>query len=145
MAVARDLRLVDDYLMKWDRFAQGANELVPFLRGKRGAFEAALARLLMARDKRAPARLVFSAVVQIGGFVPVASEPGKAAAGLLGPDFPVTSPEDGEPAYFAGDLFLWWRDHGHRYEAYALFEDWSQRDFARAVVIPMYESACKRA
>src|SRR5262249_58644649 len=83
-----DLELVDQYLATWDRFARGANELVPFLKKNKQAFEAALARLLDAQDRRAAGRLVIYAVVQIGGSIPVDSELGRAAAAVLGPEFP---------------------------------------------------------
>ena len=62
-----DVQLVDGYLEKWDRFAQGENQLVPDLRENKVTFEAALAWLLRAGDKRAPARMVFYSVVQVGG------------------------------------------------------------------------------
>jgi hypothetical protein len=139
-----DLQVVDDYLAKWDRFARGENELVPALRNNKELSEAALTRLLKAQDNRSPARLVFYAVVQVGGFIPADSDLGRAAAGFLGRVFPVTVSKEGEKSYFAGDLFFWWQDHGKNYEAYPLFEEWSKRDFARTVVIPMYERVCKR-
>jgi hypothetical protein len=139
-----DLKLVDQYLAAWDRFAQGANELVPFLRQNKGAFEAALVRLLDARDRRAASRLVLYPVVQVGGSIPVDSDLGRAAAALVGPDFPVTTNKQGERVYFAGDLFFWWRDNGEEYDAYPLLEEWSGRDFARGVVVPMYRAACTR-
>jgi hypothetical protein len=136
-----DLQLVDDYLAKWDRFAQGDNELVPFLRENKASFEAALTRLLIAKDRRAPARMVFYSVVQVGGAISDDSELGKAAASILGPDFPVTTTKNGERVYFCGDLFSWWQQSGQQYEAYPLFEDWSSRDFAKRVAIPMYKTA----
>jgi hypothetical protein len=135
-----DLALVDDYLAKWDRFAQGENELVPFLKENKGQFETALARMLNAKDERAPARMVFYTVVQVGGSIPVDSELGKAAAITLGPDFPVTTAEDGKRLYFCGDLYFWWQDNQKKFKAYPLFDEWSKRDFAQTVAIPMYES-----
>jgi hypothetical protein len=143
-AMASELQTVDDYLSKWDRFASGKNELVLFLKENKKSFEAALTRSLNAKDKRAPARMIFYPVVQVGGSIPVDSELGKAAATILGADFPVTTSNDGERNYFAGDLFFWWQDNGKKYEAYPLFEEWSKRDFAKSVVVPMYNSACKR-
>jgi hypothetical protein len=136
--MTRDLQLVDDYLTKWDRFAQGENELVPTLRDSKAGFEAALVRLLAAGDKRAPARMVFYPVVQVGGGIPADSELGKASAAVLGPDFPVTTMKDGQRVYVCGDLYLWWDANRAKYDAFALFDEWSQRDFAQAVVIPMY-------
>jgi hypothetical protein len=102
--MASDLHVVDDYLSKWVRFAQGESELVTFLRDNKGLFEAALTRMLNAKDKRAPARMVFCCVVQVGGAIPADTELGKAAASILGPDFPATISEKGERIYFCGDL-----------------------------------------
>jgi hypothetical protein len=142
-AMARDLEEVDHYLEKWDRFARGQNQLGPDLKKGNGAFEAALIRLLKAEDKRAPARMVFYPVVQVGGFIPVDSDLGRACTALLGPDFPVTTSKDGERNYFSGDLYFWWKDNQKKFEPYGLLEEWSKRDFAKTVVVPMYESACK--
>lgn len=139
-----DLELVDQYLATWDRFARGANELVPFLKKNKGAFEAALVRLLNGKDRGAAGRLVFYPVVQVGGSIPVDSDLGRAAAAMLGPDVPVTTNKQGERVYFAGDLFFWWCDNGLSYDAYPLLEEWSGRDFARGVVVPMYKAACTR-
>jgi hypothetical protein len=138
-----DLKLVDDYLTKWDQFAQGDNELVPYIRNNKDSFEGALAGLLVANDKRASARLVFYSVVQVGGFIVLESELGKASARLLGSDFPVSTPEEGVRAYFAGDLYFWWRKNLEKYVSFPLFDEWSQRDFAQTVVIPMYKAATK--
>ena len=139
-----DLQLVDDYLASWDRFARGENQLNPFLRDNQENFEEALARLLLAKDRRAPARLAFYAVVQVGGAVPVDSALGRGAAAILGPEFPVTARKEGQRVYFAGDLFFWWQENGRSYEAYGLFEEWANREFAQRVAIPMYRSVCKR-
>jgi hypothetical protein len=141
---ADDLQMVDDYLTKWDRFATGKSELAPFLRENQKGFEAALTRLLKMKDKRAPSRMVFYPVVKVGGSIAVNSDLGKASAAILGGDLPVTTTKEGERVYFAGDLFFWWQDNGKAYEAYPLFEEWSKRDFAQTVVIPMYKGACKR-
>jgi hypothetical protein len=130
--------LVDVYLEKWDRFAQGENQLVPEFRDTKLGFEAALVRLLAAGDKRAPARMVFYPVVQVGGAIPADSELGKASAALLGSDFPVTTTKDGKRVYFGGDLYLWWEANRAKYDAFALFDDWSKRDFAQTKVIPLY-------
>jgi len=141
--MTRDLQLVDGYLEKWDRFAQSENQLVPELRDNKTGFEAALARLLRAGDKRAPARMVFYPVVQVGGSIPADSELGKASAAVLGPDFPVTTTKEGERVYFGGDLYLWWEANRGKYEAFPLFDEWSKRDFAQSVVIPMYRRTVK--
>jgi hypothetical protein len=143
-AMASDLQTVDDYLSKWDSFANGKNDLAPFLKENKKGFEAALTRMLNAKDKRAPARMVFYPVVQVGGSIPVDSELGKAAATILGADFPVTTSKDGERNYFAGDLYFWWQDNAKSYEAYPLFEEWRNRDFAKTVVVPMYNAASKK-
>jgi len=141
--MANDLKVVDDYLNKWDRFAQGDNELVPQIRDNKDSFEAALSRMVIAKDRRAASRLVFYAVVQVGGFIGVASDLGKASAALLGPAFPIFTAKDGTKAYFAGDLYFWWLDNCNKYEAFPLFDEWSQRDFAKNVAVPMYKSARK--
>lgn len=142
--MTNDLQLVDDYLAQWDRFAQGENSLVPILRENQGSFEAALARLLVAEDNRAPARMVFYPVVQVGGAIPVDSELGRACGQIVGREVPVRKFKENRHIYFCGDLFFWWLDHRHDYDAFALFDQWLQRDFAQTVVIPMYKSACKQ-
>jgi hypothetical protein len=139
-----DLEAVDEYLVKWDRFAQGENDQVAFLRENKTAFERALAQLLTIKDKRAPARMVFYAVVQVGGAIPVDSELGRAALATLGPDFPVVTGDDGEEVLFCADLYFWWQDNKQAYEAYPLFEEWGKRDFAQQVAIPMYDSTRQR-
>ena len=48
-----DIESVDEYLAKWDEFAQGANELVPYLNAHQAPFESALAALLEGGDRRA--------------------------------------------------------------------------------------------
>jgi hypothetical protein len=118
--MTRDLELVDGYLQKWDRFAQGENQLVPELRDNKARFEAALADLLIAGDKRAPARMVFYPVVQVGGAIPVESELGNAVAPILGPNFAVTTTKDGQRVYFAGDLYFWWEANRTKFDAYPL-------------------------
>lgn len=145
-ATSHDLQIVDEYLLRWDQFATGKNELAPYLRENKSTFEAALTRLMDAKDKRAPARLVFYSVVQVGGFIPVDSELGNSVTSLVGPDLPITTSKKGEKNYFAGDLFFWWQDNANANanEPYPLFEEWLKRDFAQRVAIPMYKSACKR-
>lgn len=78
-------------------------------------------------------------------FIEATSELGRAAGSLLGPDFHQVDgdEEDPEPSYFAGDLYFWWLEHGKKYQAYALLDDWLSRDFAREVAIPMYVSAAE--
>jgi hypothetical protein len=83
--------------------------------------------------------------VQVGGSIPLDSDLGRAASKILGADFPVTTSEEGERRYFAGDLFFWWQGNAENYEPYTLFDEWSKRDFAQRVAIPMYKSVCKHA
>jgi hypothetical protein len=141
--VAADLKLVDAHLRLWSAFAQGCSELSSSLASKE-LEEDALTRLLVAGDRRAPGRLVFYAVVQVGGFIPVDSDLGRAAARVLGSECPITTLEDGRRCLFAGDLYFWWQTHGRRYETFALLDDWLASDFARRVAVPMYASACNR-
>ncbi len=142
--VMGDLDAVDAYLEKWDRFARGENTLAPQLREDKAAFEAALTRLLEAKDRRAPGRLVFYAVVKVGGSIIADSELGRACTPILGPDFPVVTRKDGGKNFFCGDLYFWWQDHRGQFEAYPLFEEWKGRDYAQRVAIPMYEAVRRR-
>jgi hypothetical protein len=137
-AANADRAIVDEYLTKWDQFAQGQNELVPYLRDQRPTFEAALTRLLRSGDRGAPARLVFYAVVQVGGFIPADSELGAAARTLLGADFPLTTTKTGQKVLFCSDLYFWWEKHQSRFERFPLFEEWLSRDFAKTTVLPAY-------
>ena len=59
--MARDVQVVENYLAKWDRFAQGESELVAYLREDRYPFEAALTRLLNAKDN--VPRLAWSSIL----------------------------------------------------------------------------------
>jgi hypothetical protein len=139
-----DLRIVDNYLARWDRFAQGENDLVHYLRDNEEEFEAALTRLLIAEDARAPARMVFYTLVQVGGFIRLDSDLGQAASKLLGPKFPVFKSKDRTRSLFAGDLYFWWIENSAAYKEYALFDEWGRRDFVKTVVLPMYKSISKR-
>ena len=138
-AAERDLKQVDGYLTAWDSFARGESQLGPLLKKDKAGFEAALTRLLQATDDRAPGRLVFYAVVQVGGFIPLDSELGKAAAEFLGSDFPIRTPKQAGPALFAGDLYFWWQDNRRSFKDYPLLDEWARRDFAQKTVIPFYE------
>ncbi len=139
-----DLEFVDEYLSNWDSFAQGQNELVPILRDNKTEFLAALVRMLKSHDKRAPARMVFYPIVQIGGSIDVDSDLGQACAKIVGDDFPITNTKKGEQVYFGGDLFFWWEGNRERFESFPLFDEWMPRDFTQNVVIPMYLSTSKR-
>lgn len=102
------------------------------------AFEESLAQMLEAGDRRAVKRLVFYAVVQVGGSIPADSRLGKAAAAVLAPECQLSGADEGNPRYFAGDLFLWCRENGWRFESFPLLDEWTRRDFAQQVAIPMY-------
>jgi hypothetical protein len=139
-----DFAFIDSYLATWDRFAQGDNSLVPIIKADRAKFESHLADALAKNDNRAPGRFVFYAVVQVGGFIPLASPLGQAFQQRAGHAVPIfTNEKDGSQSFFAGDLYLWWEAHKSEYAPYPLYEDWSQREFARNVAIKMYRSAAK--
>ena len=140
---ASDLALIDDYLRQWDQFAQGANELAASIREKQTVFESSLTRPLLAGDKRAPARMVFYPVVQIGGSINADSELGKAVAALVGDAVAVTTSDTGEPGFFAGHLYFWWLDEHEKFEAFPLFDEWQSREFAQTVAIPMYQGVAR--
>jgi hypothetical protein len=139
-----DLSLVDEYLIKWDQFAQGDKEVVPYIRDNKLIFESALARLLRAHDPGAPARLVFYPVVQVGGGIPLDSELGLAAAEVLGKDFPIVVTKEGRKVFFAADLYFWFEKHQSEFDHFKAFDDWASRDFAKKTVIPMYRSVQKQ-
>lgn len=139
-----DFTFIDGYLKTWDRFALGANELVPQLNRDAPQFQKELAEALKRGDKRAPSRLVFYAVVQVGGFIPYDSGLGRACERLVGSEVPIFTSEKGERSYFAGDLYFWWQRHRAEFESFPLFDEWSEREFARKTVIPMYKKATKR-
>jgi hypothetical protein len=134
-----DFSGLDGYLCTWDQFAQGRNELASELREHSTEFERDLTTALTAGDRRAPSRLVFYLVVQVAGFVALDTPLGAAVGRLLGPGFQ-TPKRPGEPDRFlAGDVWSWWLDHREQYDAYPLLTEWGSRDFARTVVLPMYE------
>lgn len=139
-----NISLIDEYLESWDRFANGESNLVPYLRENKRAFEENLEAALKAKDKRAPARLVFYPIVQVGGYIEVESELGRAAASYLGAQFPVSENKDQKKVYFAGDLYLWWENNKERFDPLPLFERWKQREFSQKTVIPMYKAAVKK-
>src|SRR4030095_5769121 len=78
-----DFSFIDAYLTTWDRFAQGANQLAPQIKRDTPRFQQELAVALRQGDRRAPSRLIFYAVVQVGGFIPHESELGRACEKLL--------------------------------------------------------------
>jgi hypothetical protein len=105
-----DFAFIDQYLATWDRFAQGANGDTP-------RFQQHLAEALKQSDRRAPSRLVFYAVVQVGGFIVDDSDLGRACERLVGREVPISTSKKGERLYFAGDLYFWWQRHRSEYEA----------------------------
>jgi hypothetical protein len=139
-----DFKFIDGYLTTWDRFAQGDSDLAPHLKRDTLQFQKELAKALNQDDKRAPSRLVFYAVVQVGGFIDYDSELGRACQRLVGSKVPIFTSERGERSYFAGDLYFWWQRHRAEFESFPLYEEWSKREFTRKTVIPMYESAAKK-
>jgi len=139
-----DFGFIDSYLTAWDKFAQGANDLVPRLKADTPEFQRQLAVALQQGDSRAPSRFVFYAVVQVGGFIPAESALGQAFRQSVGDAVSIfVSEKDGIRSYFAGDLYFWWESHKAAYPTFPLHEEWRQRDFARDVVIKMYEGAVK--
>ena len=139
-----DFKFIDDYLVAWDQFAQGHNDLIPQLKTNKQEFKTQLAAALNQGDKRAPSRLVFYAVVQVGGFIPYESELGKACEKMVGKEVAVFESKKGDRSYFAGDLYFWWGKKQGDFDKFPLYEEWRQRDFVKKTVIPMYESATKK-
>ena len=129
---------VDDYLVKWDRFAQGDNSLAPALREGKAAFESHLTDALVKKNPEAPSRLVFYGLVQVGGSIPVDTPLGRAWAGIAGTNFPV-SDDKGHRVYFAADFYAWWKAHGDLKHEMPLLREWAGRDWPRSTLIPMYE------
>lgn len=141
-----DFAFIDAYLTTWTKFAEGANDLAPRVKYETPEFEHYLTAALRGNDRRAPSRFVYYAVVQVGGFIPVDSELGRAFHERIGDAVPIfTSQKDGKQRYFAGDLYFWWERHKSEYESFQLYDEWRQSEFAREVAIKMYESAAKNA
>jgi hypothetical protein len=139
-----DFALIDRYLTTWDQFAQGDNSLALRINKDRASFEQHLADALSKNDNRAPGRFVFYAVVQVGGFIPLASRLGQAFQQRVGDAVPIfTNPKDGSRSLFAGDLYFWWEAHKSEYAPFPLYDEWRQRESGQNVAIKMYESAAK--
>ncbi|MFA6562738.1 MAG: hypothetical protein WCV00_12580 [Verrucomicrobiia bacterium] len=139
-----DFALIDGYLRTWDQFAQGDNSLVPRIKQDRATFEQHLTDALTKNDNRAPGRCVFYAVVQVGGFIPLASPLGQAFQHRIGEAVPIFKNEkDGSQSFFAGDLYFWWEAHKSEFASCPLYEEWRQREFAQNAAIRMYEGAAK--
>ena len=141
--MSSSIEIVDSYLEKWNEYVRGANAIVAVLNHGRPAFESALADLLAAGDRRAPARLVYSTVVR--GFLPVDSKLGEAVALVIGPNFPVRNTPTGQRVYAARDLFLWWERNRDSHEAFPLFDEWAASDFAQQTIIPSYRKTATQA
>ena len=139
-----NFEFIDEYLTMWDRFANGENDLVPYLKENNKKFEAQLAAAISANDNKAPARMVFYPVVQVGGFIPKDTHFGKAVSRVVGEDFPSNKNKEGLEVYFAGNLYFWWQENKSKYESYSLFDDWMNREFAKQTVIPMYTSTVNK-
>jgi hypothetical protein len=137
-----DLTPLDAYLGIWDRFAQGDNLLVQQLNSTWPQARETLISALRAKDPRAPSRLVFLMLVQVGGSIPVDSETGRAWRDFVG-EFSTVKGKDGKEVYFAADFYHWWTRHRSAQDDLPLLVAWLSRDFARNTVIPMYERMSK--
>ena len=133
------LVFVDDYLGRWDRFAQGDSSLVPYLRDNKKRFEGELVSLLRAGDKNATGRVVFYAVVQVGGFIDADSELGREVTKAF-VSLPLTEVKDGEKKIFAGDLYFWFEDRKKDCPTFPLYEEWLKRDFVQNTVLQLYKN-----
>ena len=139
-----DFAYIDQYLNTWDAFAQGNNDLAPIIRRDAEQFSAELTVALKRADPRAPSRLVFYAVVQVGGFIPLDSDLGQAFHMRFGDTVPIfKSEKDGKQRYFAGDLYYWWEAHKSEFTSYPLYDDWRQREFTKNIALKLYENASK--
>jgi hypothetical protein len=136
-----DFKFIDGYLADWDRFALGTKELAARLKTDASRFQKELSEVLNQGDKRAPSRLVFYAVVQVGGFIRYDSDLGRALEKFARGEVPIFTSEKGERSYFAGDPYFWWERHRKEFASFPLFDEWRQRDFAKTTVIPMYKAA----
>jgi hypothetical protein len=139
------LSFVDDYLRAWDRFAQSDNSLAPRLKADRSKFELQLAKAVESGDSSAPGRVVFYAVVQVGGFIPADSPIGMAFHKRFDGAVPLyKDKENGSESYFAGDLYFWWEAHKTEFASYPLYEQWRTREFTQTGAISMYKGAAKQ-
>ena len=108
------------------------------LKAKEPEFQKSLIALIEHGDSRAPGRVVYSQVIQIGSFVDFKSPLGVAIHKMVGEDCPVTNSK-GDRLYFAGDLYLWWEANRAKYQPYSPLLEWERSDTARKSVIPMYQ------
>jgi hypothetical protein len=133
-----DTAFIDDFLARFDRFAQGENELLPALRYDIPRFNAEIVLAVHTDPHWATSRAIMYPILQVGGFVPVVSPYGVALASIFRDSGPQPTQLRGEQFYFAGDLYLWWEQERTRYAPFQLYDEWRNRDFARNVVIPRY-------
>ena len=140
---AYDMDSIDAYLNAWDEFAQGKQDNVRLIREEKYDFERQLCNALEKKDKRAPSRFVFYGVVTVGMPIACNGPLGAAFRNMAGDALPKTKEKD-KDEYFPGDLYFWWLDNKNSYEAFPLFDQWSQREFAQKTVIPMYQRVCKK-
>ena len=139
---APNFNLIDRYLSTWDSFAVGNSSLASQLQSGRAEFEHHLAEGLSRQDSRAASRLVFYAIVQVGGFIPLDSPLGMAAShSLSNLPPPLSESKDRGRGYFAGDLYFWWETNSSSYGGFALYDEWKRREFAKTVAIPMYRAS----
>jgi hypothetical protein len=136
---APDYAFLDDYLSRWDRFARGENDLMPALTAEVRRFNTELAFALRADPRAAMGRAILYPLLQVGGFVPLDSAVGEALSDVWGRDAPPSTLLSGRSYYFAGELYFWWEANRSRFERYAPYEEWRDRDFARKTAVPMYE------
>jgi hypothetical protein len=133
-----DRVFIDDFLARFDRFTQGANELLPDLRAQIPSFNAHMVGAIEADPLWAAGRAIMYPILQVGGFVPVTSAYGRSLASLLGGAGPKPVEVKGQSFYFSADLYSWWEKERERYSAYPLYDEWRERDFAQQVAIPMF-------
>jgi hypothetical protein len=136
-----DSTFIDEFLQTWDRFAQGAGDLVRLINRDTERFHEALGRALATNPRWAVGRMVMYLVLQVGGFLPADSALGRSLAAAIGDGGPAPTLVKGQRMYFAGDLYFWWEEHRHEFERVPLYDEWRARNFAQQVAIPMYTAA----
>ena len=146
-ASAKDLPLVDQYLDAWSLMSklsdpEEVRKFTSHLHDKQDEFDSALARLLRDKHPGAPARLVYSQVVQVSSFLDTRTDLGKEALALMGSEAQTIS-LDGDSLIFAGDLYLWWREAKQGFETFNKLQEWEKSAEARSTIIPMYEERAR--
>lgn len=144
--LAPDVEALDRHLKDLDSLSRDEAGLSARVRANRESFETALARLLRAADRRAPARLVFYAVAlgDDGDAIAVDSELGRACAATMGSGFSIATTEKGVRVYDAGDFYLWWESHRQEYEALALLDEWISRPSSQEIAIPLFRASKRK-